>query len=232
MKLDLLDSDLFALVAASGPLNRLILLILLVFSVSSWAIIFFKWRFLRRAATDNRRFLVLFDRGGDLPDLRRKVRSFSESPLAEIFAEVTVRLTPYLGETDEHRVLSLRSVQSWLRSASEKQIIRLEQHLSFLATTGNVTPFIGLLGTVLGIMNSFQSIGTQGTANIAAVAPGVAEALLATAAGLFAAIPAVVAYNFYLNRVKLMANEMETFSAEMINRVEEQIQKESVPGSH
>ena len=119
----------------------------------------------------------------------------------------------------------MRSVQGWLRTAVERQIIRLEEHLSFLATTGNVSPFIGLFGTVLGIIDSFQSMGRLGTASIAAVAPGVAEALLATAAGLFAAIPAVVAYNYYVNRVKILVGEMETFSADFINRVEERLSK-------
>ncbi len=164
----------------------------------------------------------------DLGDIRPRAEHMDFSPLAAVFRAVYHRITPYLDQAGG-RELSMRSVQGWLRTAVEVQTIRFEEHLSFLATTGNVSPFIGLFGTVLGIMDSFQAIGRMGTANIAAVAPGVAEALLATAAGLFAAIPAVVAYNYYLNRIRGLVGEMENFSAEFINRVEDQIARVKTP---
>ena len=110
----------------------------------------------------------------------------------------------------------------------QNQIAQLEAYLPFLATTGNITPFIGLLGTVLGIIDSFREIGLQGTASIAAVAPGVAEALIATAAGLFTAIPAVIAYNYYLTRIRRTAFRLETFSVDLLNSVQTQRRQASL----
>ncbi|TLY34050.1 MAG: hypothetical protein E6K57_02235 [Nitrospirae bacterium] len=113
-----------------------------------------------------------------------------------------------------------RYVEQVLAHAMQEQITRTEAELPFLATTGNVTPFIGLLGTVLGIIDAFREIGVQGTASIAAVAPGVAEALVATAAGLFTAIPAVIAYNYYLARVRRLAFQMDRFAIDLTNALE------------
>jgi biopolymer transport protein TolQ len=208
----------------AGPVTKFVLVILLLLSVVSWAIIFYKWRVLRRAVAENRRFIAFYHKIEDLPDLKRRAEYLFYSPLAGVFLDVYSYVQPYL-DAEIDRTLSMRSVQGWLRTAVERQIIHFEEHLTFLATTGNVSPFIGLFGTVLGIMDSFQAIGRLGTASISAVAPGVAEALLATAAGLFAAIPAVVAYNYYVNRVKILVGEMETFSADFINRVEERLSK-------
>lgn len=227
MGVGLSSSNLLNLTLSSGPISKAVLLILLLISIASWAVIFYKWRMFRRMLAENRRFMIFFRTGEDLAVIRRKAEIHSESPLARVFIDVYGMLQPHLEGTEE-RDLSLRSVQSWLRTAVEKETIYLEEYLPFLATTGNVAPFIGLFGTVLGVMNSFHAIGAMGTANIAAVAPGVAEALVATAAGLFAAIPAVMAYNYYLNRVRIMANEMESFSAEVINRVESHMFRTSV----
>ncbi len=184
---------------------------------------FYKWQMLRKAVADNRRFMAFFRKLEDLTDLKMRAEYLGYSSLAAVFLEVYVYVQPHLD--GENREISMRSVQGWLRTAVEVQVIRFEEHLTVLATTGNVAPFIGLFGTVLGIMDSFQAIGRLGTASIAAVAPGVAEALLATAAGLFAAIPAVVAYNFFVNRIRSLVGEMEIFSAEFINRVEERVAK-------
>ena len=224
MDFDLLSSNLLTLIVMAGPVTKFVLSILLLLSVISWAIIFYKWRMMRRAMAENRRFIAFYHKIEDLADLKRRAEYLSYSPLAAVFLDAYSYLQPHL-ETENDRGVSMRSVQGWLRTAVERQIIRLVEHLSFLATTGNVSPFIGLFGTVLGIIDSFQSMGRLGTASIAAVAPGVAEALLATAAGLFAAIPAVVAYNYYVNRVKILVGEMETFSADFINRVEERLSK-------
>ena len=227
MGFGLFNSNLLTLIFASGPVTKFVLLTLLALSIASWTVIFYKWRALRRAVMENRRFMVYFRVADDLAEVRRKAENHLDSPLAKVFVEMYSPLRPYL-EPADNRGVSLRAVQTWLRTGVEKQILWLEEYLSFLATTGNVSPFIGLFGTVIGIMDSFQAIGLMGTANIAAVAPGVAEALVATAAGLFAAIPAVVAYNYYLGRIKILANEMETFSAEVINRVEGQMAGASV----
>ena len=224
MGFDLLSSNLLTLIVMAGPVTKFVLVILLLLSVVSWAIIFYKWRVLRRAVAENRRFIAFYHKIEDLTDLKRRAENLFYSTLAGVFLDVYSYVQPYL-DAEIDRTLSMRSVQGWLRTAVERQIIHFEEHLSFLATTGNVSPFIGLFGTVLGIMDSFQAIGRLGTASISAVAPGVAEALLATAAGLFAAIPAVVAYNYYVNRVKILVGEMENFSAEFINRVEERLSK-------
>lgn len=224
MNFDILNSNILVLVTLAGPVTKLVLLVLLALSVVSWGIIFYKWRVLSRAKAQNRRFVAFFRKLEDLGDLRPRAEHLEFSPLAGVFLTVHQNASPYL-EPGAGRELSMRSVQGWLRTAVEVQRIRFEEHLSFLATTGNVSPFIGLFGTVLGIMDSFHVIGRMGTANIAAVAPGVAEALLATAAGLFAAIPAVVAYNYYLNRIRNLVGEMETFSAELINRIEDQLSR-------
>ena len=227
MSFGLFKSNLLTLVFSSGPIAKFVLLTLLLLSIASWAVIFYKWRALRRAGMENRQFMVFFRATEGLPEIKRRAERYGESPLARVFIEVYTPLRPYL-ETAEGKGVSLRAVQTWLRTGVERQIIRLEEYLVLLATTGNVSPFIGLFGTVLGVMDSFQSIGMMGTANISAVAPGVAEALVATAAGLFAAIPAVVAYNYYLSRIKVLAIEMETFSAEVINRVEIQVSRAGV----
>ena len=223
MSFDLFNSNLLTLIIAAGPVTKAVLVILLLLSVTSWAIIFYKWQMLRRAVADNRRFMAFFRKLEDLTDLKMRAEYLGYSPLAAVFLEVYAYVQPHLD--GENREISMRSVQGWLRTAVEVQVIRFEEHLTVLATTGSVAPFIGLFGTVLGIMDSFQAIGRLGTASIAAVAPGVAEALLATAAGLFAAIPAVVAYNFFVNRIRSLVGEMEIFSAEFINRVEERVAK-------
>jgi len=134
------------------------------------------------------------------------------------------------------RTAGLKILERTLRRSVDEQVGLLESYLSFLATTGNVSPFIGLFGTVLGIISAFQGISRQGTASITAVAPGVSEALVATAAGLLAAIPAVVAYNYYVSRIRGMASEMEAFSTDFLSLVEERgiqskwVRKPGLPG--
>jgi biopolymer transport protein TolQ len=130
------------------------------------------------------------------------------------------------GQTTRHP----ESVNRYMRAIAQDELSHLEHYLSFLATTGNVCPFIGLFGTVWGIIDAFQQIGIQGTASIAAVAPGVSEALVATAAGLFAAIPAVVGFNYYLNRLRVLSNQIDAFSAEFLGVLEERHAEVQVGG--
>ncbi len=224
MSFDLFNSNLLTLIIAAGPVTKSVLVILLLLSVTCWAIIFYKWQMLRRTEADNRRFKMFFRKIGDLSELKMRAEYLGYSSLARVFLEVYAYVQPHL-DSENGREISMRSVQGWLRTSVEVQVIRFEEYLTILATTGNVSPFIGLFGTVLGIMDSFQAIGRLGTASIAAVAPGVAEALLATAAGLFAAIPAVVAYNYFVNRIRSLVGEMEIFSGELINRIEERVAK-------
>lgn len=220
------------LVLESGPVTLTVLLILLVFSLVSWAIIFSKWATLRRAESHSRAFLEIFRRSKKFSDVHAVCHQLRSSPLAGLFVsgynELNYQLRSGGGrrdreggaEADEARVSSLEGVARSLVRASNAEILKLERRLPFLATTGSATPFIGLFGTVWGIMNAFQSIGAVQSANISVVAPGVSEALVATAAGLAAAIPAVIFYNFFLNWVKRLSTQMDDFSLEFINIVE------------
>jgi biopolymer transport protein TolQ len=187
-------------VGSLGGVSKTILIVLFLFSVVSWAIILYKWRFFRTSERQDQQFLSAYTRAQDREELRRHARRHPSSPCAALFLGVLERMSPE-GEgfsreggnppafdqpseaaTDRHYLDRV------MAHIVQDEISKHESYLPFLATTGNITPFIGLLGTVLGIIDAFQEIGKQGTASIAAVAPGVAEALVATAAGLFAAI--------------------------------------------
>ncbi len=220
------QSNVVDLVLQAGLVTKIVLVVLLCFSIISWAIIFFKAGEFRKAAKENKAFLRLYGKNDDLTELRRATQTMKNGPLAILFLEGLNRSggssgpskgNPQEGRSPRHPA----SVERLLKAISQDEVSHLEEYLSFLATTGNVSPFIGLFGTVWGIIDAFQQIGHQGTASIAAVAPGVSEALIATAAGLFAAIPAVVAFNFFLNRIRITANQMDAFSAEFIGLLED-----------
>lgn len=212
-------------VASLGLISRLVLFVLLVFSVVSWAIIIAKWRGFRLADREEQQFLSAYAKNTDREELRRQARRLTASPSATLFLGIMDRLAADRdGDATGQRVVSDDSsatdrqyLERVVGHIMQGQISRQESYLPFLATTGNVTPFIGLLGTVVGIINAFQEIGKMGTASIAAVAPGVAEALVATAAGLLAAIPAVIAYNYYLTRIRKSVFRAESFSIEFLN---------------
>ncbi len=194
------------LILQAGYVVKVVLLILLFFSVVSWAIIFYKYRYLSRANKETDVFLRSYRAGRDLKGLLTAVRSINLSPLANIFKF-----------TSSENIVDKAEIKRSLRRFSALESAKLEKYLSFLATTGSTTPFIGLFGTVWGIMNSFRGIGAAGSASLAIVAPGIAEALITTAAGLAAAIPAVIAYNYYLSRARQMIIEMEDFSEELLD---------------
>jgi biopolymer transport protein TolQ len=229
----LFRSGLFGLLSSLSLVSKLVLFILLVFSVVSWALILYKWRFFRDQEVSDQRFLRAFEKVKmeDPLEAFRKVDRHRGSAVASVYAEVA-RCYQLVGNgaiggrdlsttaDDIERMPTQRYVERVLGHAIQDQISRNESYLPFLATTGNITPFIGLLGTVLGIIDAFREIGVQGTASIGAVAPGVAEALIATAAGLFAAIPAVVAYNYFLGRVRRQASLMERFGIDWMNALE------------
>ncbi len=200
------DSALL-LVLQAGPIVKGVLIILLCFSIVSWAIIFFKQRYFSKAYKETEQFLRAHRSVSDTKGLYQKTKSFTISPIANIFRAV------YTDEGYKDRAETKRLLRRYEALESAK----LEKYLSFLATTGSTTPFIGLFGTVWGIMNSFRGIGVSGAASLAVVAPGIAEALIATAAGLAAAIPAVIAYNYYLSMARRMIIEMEDFSEELLD---------------
>ena len=204
------------LLGSLGAVSKIVLLLLFVFSVVSWAIIFFKWRAFATADRMDHQFMTLLAKAKDLDDLCRQVRRMESSPAAILFEGVMDRLTGLRGQDGGSGSADRQLVERTASHLSHSQLSRLESYLPFLATTGNITPFIGLLGTVMGIIDAFREIGAQGTASIAAVAPGVAEALIATAAGLFTAIPAVIAYNYFLSRIRRTAFRLDTVTIELM----------------
>jgi biopolymer transport protein TolQ len=194
------------LILQAGYIVKGVLLILLFFSVVSWAIIFFKQRYFSRSSKETAQFLEAYRSVKGPEELYQATKNFTISPVANVFRAV------YSDEAHKHRTDTKRLLRRYEALESSK----LEKYLNFLATTGSTTPFIGLFGTVWGIMNSFRGIGVTGSASLAVVAPGIAEALIATAAGLAAAIPAVIAYNYYLSMARRMIIEMEDFSEELL----------------
>jgi biopolymer transport protein TolQ len=219
-----LTSGVLDLVLAAGPVAKVILLILLLFSIVSWALIVEKWWQLRRVRRQTFSFLKAYREGRTPAVVQVTARKLRESPLAQLYVaaynEVGATrdvLDQVLDDGDEMSVARLEVVNRALRRTATLEVARLERYLPFLATTASATPFIGLFGTVFGIIAAFHGIGQQGSASLAVVAPGISEALIATAAGLGAAIPAVVAYNYFVNRVKHWATEMESFSLELLN---------------
>ncbi|MGD0923264.1 MAG: MotA/TolQ/ExbB proton channel family protein, partial [Terriglobia bacterium] len=202
---------------------RIVLFILLAFSVLSWAIIFHKHRSFRAARRDSREFLRIFRQSKKLSDIRASCKSLKASPLVEVFLAGyrEIESQAVAGENPgKPRIRSLDAVQRALQIAASAELTRMEQWLSWLATTGSVTPFIGLFGTVWGIIDAFRGLGTAGTASLRSVAPGISEALVTTAAGLFAAIPAVVAYNQFVQHIKEFGALMDDFALEFLNMTE------------
>jgi biopolymer transport protein TolQ len=200
-------------------------------SVVSWGIILYKLWVFRRTRRQTTQFLEVFRRSNKFSEVQAVCRSLGESPLVGLFqsgyAELTAQLRQASPDTSNGpnpkpaagrpTLKSLPAVDRALLRASVVEINKLEKHIAFLATAASVSPFIGLFGTVWGIMGSFQGIGQTGSTNLGVVAPGIAEALVATAAGLAAAIPAVWFYNLLTQRVKLLASDMDDFSMEFLN---------------
>ena len=204
------------LLGSLGAVSKVVLLLLFLFSVVSWAIIIFKWRAFSRADRMDHQFMALLAKAKDLDDLCRQVRRLEASPAAVLFEGVMDRIAALRGQDSGSGSADRQLIERTAAHLSHSQIARLESYLPFLATTGNITPFVGLLGTVMGIIDAFREIGAQGTASISAVAPGVAEALVATAAGLFTAIPAVIAYNYFLARIRRTAFRLDTVTIELM----------------
>jgi len=201
-----MQNSAIQLILQAGYVVKGVLVLLLFFSVVSWAIIFYKYRYISRANKETDIFLRAYRAGRDIKGLLSATRNLNLSPSANIFKSASI---------EEAR--DRTEIKRILRRYAALEAAKLERYLSFLATTGSTTPFIGLFGTVWGIMNSFRGIGSAGAASLAVVAPGIAEALIATAAGLVAAIPAVIAYNYYLSRARQMIIEMEDFSEELLD---------------
>ena len=225
--------DVLGLIARSSLPSQVVLLILVVFSVISWGVILLKiWQF-KSVESQTSTFVEIFRRSSKFSEVQSVCKSLNKSPLVGVFqagyAELNSQLR--LSEPVDNALAndtsnplptlkSLNALDRALLRASTVEIARLERRVPFLATTASITPFIGLLGTVWGIIIAFQGIGQTGSTNLAGVAPGIAEALIATAAGLFAAIPAVYFYNHLTQKVKEMATAMDDFSLEFLNIAE------------
>lgn len=222
--------SLLNMILDAGVVVQLVLLLLFIFSVVSWAIIFLKYRYYRKIKKENEAFDADYSRSSKLSDVLPAAKKYSFSTTAEVFrvgyAELT-KINKMSNESthgsDEINLSSMDNLERSMNKACNTEMTKLESALGFLATTGSASPFIGLFGTVWGIMDTFKGIGARGSATLAVVAPGISEALIATAAGLAAAIPAVIFYNYFLNQSKNMVQEMENFSSEFLNIVERHI---------
>jgi biopolymer transport protein TolQ len=217
--------DLLQMVAGSSPVAKAVLLVLILFSITSWAIILFKLWVFSRSERHSAAFLDVFRRSSKFSEVQAVCKTLGDSPLVGIFQAGYAELNAQLRQANpapanpapaRPTIRSLAALDRALLRAAAVEVNKLEGRLQFLATTASITPYIGLFGTVWGIMAAFQGIGETGSSNLGVVAPHIAEALIATAAGLFAAIPAVYFYNHLSNRVKLLASEMDDFSLEFL----------------
>jgi len=221
------NGSLLSMVLDAGVVVKFVLLVLFIFSVVSWAIILLKYRYYRKIKKENDVFNADYLRSNKLSEVMPLAKKYSYSTTAEVFRVGYTELTKINKQehqtvqgNDEISLSSLDNLERSMNKASNTEMTKLESALGFLATTGSASPFIGLFGTVWGIMDTFKGIGARGSATLAVVAPGISEALIATAAGLAAAIPAVIFYNYFLNQSKNMVQEMENFAAEFLNIVE------------
>src|SRR5437899_7572736 len=205
----------------TGAVARLVLLSLLLFSLISWAIILTKWRLLRRARVQSGRFVRAFRKAQRLQDIAAVADQFRPSPLVGIFENGYEEYKRQVGNPTGG-IRNPIAVQRAMQIANSEELTRFERNVPWLAITGAVTPFVGLFGTVWGIIDAFHGLGTAGAATLRAVAPGISEALITTAFGLVAAIPAVIAYNLIGGSIRDFAARCDDFSLEMLNAVERQ----------
>jgi len=214
-----LSGGMIGLIFSAGPMAKVVVVILLFFSVISWTIFLYKWHQLGSVQSDGERFLRV---AKDSESFRKLTTIYADKPdspfyklLVTSYKEVTARQKEGQSSPKE----TIPAVENVLRITISQETERLERRLSFLATTANTAPFIGLFGTVWGIIDSFREIGIRGTTSLAIVAPGISEALVTTALGLFAAIPAVLAYNALNNRLRGISLKLENASAYIVNLI-------------
>ncbi len=218
------DMDILSLVMQASGVVMGVLILLVFFSLVSWYIIGYKFFYLHRAQSETETFLDTFWQSKRLDEIYQTAEEMKRSPISQVFKAGYVELSKIKGE--EHAtgdktawLGDMESIKRALDRALTSELTHLESMVPFLATTGSAAPFVGLFGTVWGIMNSFRAIGEKGAANLSTVAPGIAEALIATAIGLMAAIPAVIAYNYFLRKIKVLHSEMDAFSNDFLNIV-------------
>ena len=232
------EINIFQMMINAGLMVQFVLLLLLFFSIASWAIILIKYRYIMKAFRESARFTDFFWKSRDLSNAFLKAKQLGSSPVARIFRVGYLELKKLnksgvpisQSQSTEAETSSLSSmftgtdnVKRALRRAINTETTKMTQMVPFLATTGNTAPFICLFGTVWGIMNSFHGIGLKGSASLAVVAPGISEALVATAVGLAVAIPAVIAFNYFTQKIRIIESELQSFAADFLNIVERDI---------
>jgi len=239
------EIDLIHMISNAGLMVQLVLLLLLVFSITSWAIIFMKFLYFKKAIKESNLFFDYFWQSHDLSAAFVKTKKMHNSPMAKIFrigflelqkisksrSQITQKQDE-AGKTENSplntKFVGIDNVKRALNRAINTEKAKMVQHVPFLATTGNTAPFIGLFGTVWGIMNSFHSIGMKGSANLAVVAPGISEALVATAVGLVVAIPGVISFNHFMNKIQMIESELYSFADDFLNILERDILRTKV----
>jgi biopolymer transport protein TolQ len=212
--------DFISLLRATGPLAKVVLFVLLIFSIVSWGIILSKVLLLRKIDRESEMFWNIFRKGRNLSEISTACETLRFTPLVPVLNSAIEYLQPSSGATSKGGVAvqtaSPATLQRMIQRAATSELTMLEGRLTFLATTASVAPFIGLFGTVWGVLTSFMGLSNADTATLRAVGPGIAEALIATAFGLFAAIPAVIAYNQFVNKVRNIASQLDDLQAELL----------------
>ncbi len=222
------DISVFHVISSAGIVGKSVLLLLMLMSVFSWGLMIHKLKVFRRLEKETSAFKDVFSRRNPLDQIYSIAKRLKNCPMARVFLAGYIELatqfkaTQEENESEEEEMLleKLDSISRSLERAVAQEVTKLERWLIFLGTAGSTAPFIGLFGTVWGVMESFAGIGVKGTASIAVVAPGISEALIATAGGLFTAIPAVVGYNYYIYLTKIAATDMDNFSLDMLSLID------------
>jgi biopolymer transport protein TolQ len=210
--------DTWSLIKGASGVVQGVMLLLVGMSIFGWYVIGFKYLYVRRAARESDLFTDSFWKSRDIEQIYKHAQALNRSPLSSMFLAGYTELAKLTSDSkDGARDADLDNIRRALRKAQTTETTRLESMIPFLATTGSAAPFIGLFGTVWGIMNSFKEIGALKSATFAVVAPGIAEALIATAIGLVAAIPAVMAFNYFQRRIQIQVSAMETFEQDYLN---------------
>ena len=211
-----------------GPIAVFVLVLLLFASLYSWTVILGKWSTFRKATNDSRRFIRAFRKATRLQEIATLTADCAASPLAQVFDDVYETYKRQTGGSGPPR--NITPLERSAQTAASEAVTSLERRLTWLATIASTSPFVGLFGTVMGVVDAFHGLGTEGTATLHAVAPGIAEALITTAAGLFVAVPAVVAYNQFSARIRVFASAIDDFCRELLNSLEEIPARAQRPG--
>ena len=211
--------SLMEMMSQLSPVAIGVLAVLLIASLYSWTVIFGKWATFRGATNESRRFIRTFRKATRLQEIAAITGDYKDSPLAQVFEDVYETYKRQTGGSGPPR--NLTTLERSAQTAASEAITSLERRMTWLATIAATSPFVGLFGTVMGVVEAFHGLGEAGTATLRAVAPGMADALITTAAGLFVAVPAVVAYNQFTARIRVFAAALDDFSRELLNTMEE-----------